>query len=420
MINKLRSICISLAMSCLTCFLTDLPFTLPNKSLLIIFAGIGVVRLVLELVYVLFMEAYKNKKYLPLDLRPTKARAIRRRLTKHQCVVLSANLLLYNISTLLLIAYLAIMEGPMEGPKQRKNWTNEMTRVLLETCIEEMQTTGRNGTSLYRSSWVRLGRVLKDKFGVEFTQKEMKNGFDNLRAKYNGWLYLKNKTGNIDNPDTKMFTLTQAEWEDFKQLHKRAGSLQSTPLPYLELCEIVFQSITANGDGQWTNSEGFGTSASGASASGASASGASASRASASRASAIREGVGALNIDEDPLVDVDIDDEDDGNSRTQRLHDEVRPKKKAKTSRVTFDDLAADMQVALRHMVKTKDEPTSAECYEKLKLVELQSMDPLFLAAFNIFGQSRDMREAWMALPSDPDVLKGWIQMTGRTFGIFK
>ncbi|KMZ70617.1 60S ribosomal protein L35-4 [Zostera marina] len=29
-------------------------------------------------------EAYKNKKYLPLDLRTKKTRAIRRRLTKHQ------------------------------------------------------------------------------------------------------------------------------------------------------------------------------------------------------------------------------------------------------------------------------------------------------------------------------------------------
>ncbi|XP_049412320.1 60S ribosomal protein L35-like [Solanum stenotomum] len=29
-------------------------------------------------------EAYKNKKYLPLDLRPKKTRAICRRLTKHQ------------------------------------------------------------------------------------------------------------------------------------------------------------------------------------------------------------------------------------------------------------------------------------------------------------------------------------------------
>ncbi|RAL37441.1 hypothetical protein DM860_000135 [Cuscuta australis] len=29
-------------------------------------------------------SAYQNKKYLPLDLRPKKTRAIRRRLTKHQ------------------------------------------------------------------------------------------------------------------------------------------------------------------------------------------------------------------------------------------------------------------------------------------------------------------------------------------------
>ena len=106
----------------------------------------------------------------------------------------------------------------MEGPKQRKNWSNEMIKVLLETCIEEMQTTGRNGISLYRSSWVRLGRVLKDKFGMEFTQKEMKNGFDTLKAKYIGWLYLKNKTGNIYNPQTKMFNLTPEQWEEFKKV----------------------------------------------------------------------------------------------------------------------------------------------------------------------------------------------------------
>lgn len=34
-------------------------------------------------------DAYKNKKYLPLDLRPKKTRAIRRRLTKHQVLLLS-------------------------------------------------------------------------------------------------------------------------------------------------------------------------------------------------------------------------------------------------------------------------------------------------------------------------------------------
>nr|GEU51197.1 hypothetical protein [Tanacetum cinerariifolium] len=114
------------------------------------------------------------------------------------------------------------------------------------------------------------------------------------------------------------------------------------------------------------------TSASKPSASGASASGALASRASTSGTSVIRERVGVLNMDNDPLVDVvvhvdDDDDDDDGNSRAHKINEEVRPKKKAKTSRVTMDDLM----------------------------------------------KSRQMREAWMTLPSEPDVLKGCIELTG-------
>ncbi|GJS84421.1 hypothetical protein Tco_0750962, partial [Tanacetum coccineum] len=198
------------------------------------------------------------------------------------------------------------------------------------------------------------------------------------------------------------------------KIHKRAASLQSKPLPYSDLYEIVFQSISANGDGQWTNTK-IGASAS---VSAASASGPSASGASTSGASAIRERVGALNMDDDPLVDVavhvdDDDDDDDGNSRAHKINDEVRPKKKAKTSRVTMDDLMVDMQSALRHIVGTTDGPTTEQCYEKLKLVGLQSTDPVFLATFNIFGQSRQIREAWMTFPSEPDVLKGWIELTG-------
>ncbi|GKD48632.1 reverse transcriptase domain-containing protein [Tanacetum coccineum] len=250
----------------------------------------------------------------------------------------------------------------MKGLEERKNWSNDMIKVLLDTCIEEFDTTSRNGSSLYISSWVKLGRVLKEKFGNEFTQKEMKNRFDNLKAKYVGWIYLKNKTGNLYNPYTKMFNLTLEEWEDFKQVqtHKKARTLQSNPLPYPHLCEIVFQNVSANGNGQWTNTEREFR--------------ASASATSTFRASAIKE---------------------------------LRPKKKAKTSHVTMDDLAVDMQSVLRHMVKTTDGPKIEQCYEKRKLVGLRSMDLVFLAAFNIFGQSRQMRKAWMMLPSEPDVLKG-------------
>ncbi|CAI0412474.1 unnamed protein product [Linum tenue] len=45
-------------------------------------------------------EAYKNKKFLPLDLRPKKARAIRRRLSKHQVL-----LLILHISTIVIMQF---------------------------------------------------------------------------------------------------------------------------------------------------------------------------------------------------------------------------------------------------------------------------------------------------------------------------
>ncbi|GKE03880.1 Myb/SANT-like domain, harbinger transposase-derived nuclease domain protein [Tanacetum coccineum] len=249
---------------------------------------------------------------------------------------------------------LVALLAPTEGPKQRKYWSDEMIKVLLDTCIEKIKLTGRNGTSLHRQSWVRLGKVFKDKFAIDFNKKDMKNGFDNLKAKYVGWLYLKNKTENIYNSNTKMFNLTQEEWDDFKQIHKRATFLQSKPLPYSDLCEIVFQSISANGDGQWTNTElGTSVSVSAASTSGPSASRPSTSGASTYGASTIRERVRALHMDDDPLVDVAVDDDDDdGNSRAHKIHNEVQPKKKTKTSRVTMADLAVDMESTLRHILK--------------------------------------------------------------------
>ncbi|GKE42738.1 hypothetical protein Tco_1470022, partial [Tanacetum coccineum] len=133
-----------------------------------------------------------------------------------------------------------------------------------------------------------------------------------------------------------------APMEGPKPLHKQSWAR------FIKERHLFNQSISANGDGQWTNTE-IRASAfvSATSASRPSASRASASGASASGATAIREHVGVLNMDDDPLVDmvvdVDVDDDDDdGNSRAHKIHDEVRPKKKEKTSRVTMDDLIVD------------------------------------------------------------------------------
>ncbi|KAJ0820616.1 putative Myb/SANT-like domain-containing protein [Helianthus annuus] len=110
----------------------------------------------------------------------------------------------------------AVLHHKEMGEKQQ--WSNDHLKCLLETCIEEIHTVGRKGLSLHKDSWNKLGKVLKEKFGLDLTQKQMKNAYDNLKAKYVGWVYLKNKTGNIYNPQTNTFSLTNEEWEEFKKV----------------------------------------------------------------------------------------------------------------------------------------------------------------------------------------------------------
>ncbi|XP_076881141.1 uncharacterized protein LOC143529183 [Bidens hawaiensis] len=119
---------------------------------------------------------------------------------------------------------------------EKQQWSNEHLKCLLDTSIEEVNKVGRKGLSLQKDSWNNLGRVLKEKFGLELNQKQMKNVCDNLKAKYIGWVYLKNKTGNLYNAQTNTFTLTNEEYEEFKKGHPKAASLKTTPLSFPDLC----------------------------------------------------------------------------------------------------------------------------------------------------------------------------------------
>ncbi|KAL8210931.1 hypothetical protein R6Q57_005368 [Mikania cordata] len=89
---------------------------------------------------------------------------------------------------------------------------------------------------------------------------------------------------------------------------------------------------------------------------------------------------------------------------------EPNPNKRPRTSKstsISADDLANDMKKTLQYLINGKEGSTVLECSDKLKLVGLDLVDPLFLVAYHIFGVSTGMREAWMALPDLPEVLKG-------------
>ncbi|CAI9273387.1 unnamed protein product [Lactuca saligna] len=302
----------------------------------------------------------------------------------------------------------------------KQHWSNQQLKCLLETCIEEVNKVGRKGLSLHKDSWNKLRSVLKEKYGMDLTHKQMKNAYDNLKAKYRGWVYLRNKTGNIYNPQTNTFTLTTEEWEEFKKGHPKAASLKTHPLPYPDLCVTLFGpssfhrvqtlDIAYKPNYDLEDDDDIFCETSDPSADSPLCVAPDAAPNTSSK------------VDRPPCASADsplsvsLDPTPDTSSKVDR------PSKRAKTSNssINLDDLALDMEKALRHLVKGKDGPTVEECYDRLKLVELDPLDPLFLAAFYIFGVSINMREAWMTLPAIPQVLKGWIKMTATGLGVFK
>ncbi|KAJ9566836.1 hypothetical protein OSB04_002802 [Centaurea solstitialis] len=126
-------------------------------------------------------------------------------------------------------------------------WIPESIKCFLESCISEVNTVGRNGGSLQKNSWSKVAKSLHDVCGMNATQKQMKNHYDYLKSKYACWVYLKNKTGNLYNPETNTFNLSEKEWDEFIKGHPKGKSLKSSPLAFPDLCQALFDGTSATG-----------------------------------------------------------------------------------------------------------------------------------------------------------------------------
>lgn len=55
---------------------------------------------------------------------------------------------------------------------EKIQWSYEQLKCLLDTCIEEVNKVGRKGLSMHKESWIKLGSVLKEKFGMELSKSK--------------------------------------------------------------------------------------------------------------------------------------------------------------------------------------------------------------------------------------------------------
>ncbi|KAL8215769.1 hypothetical protein R6Q57_022606 [Mikania cordata] len=196
--------------------------------------------------------------------------------------------------------------------------------------------------------------------------------------------------------------------------HPKAASLRTSPFPFRDLCAALFDGNAATGNCKWSSTQ-------------------TTSIVGSSYIHCVQQFL-LMDTEDDAGTSQHNTPKQTADPSFEPTHEpspdptyvpspEPNPRKRPRTSKstsISANDLANDMKKALQYLIKGKEGPTVLECSNKLKLVGLDPVDPLFLAAYHIFGVSAGMRETWMALPDLPKVLKGWLTMTAGSLGLIK
>ncbi|KAM3282400.1 hypothetical protein P3S67_026045 [Capsicum chacoense] len=142
----------------------------------------------------------------------------------------------------------------MEQTSDRLIWRMDVLKTFLESCIQEVSLNERCESSLKAESWDRIKDVLATTHNFVATQKKMKNQYDYIKEKYQAWLPLTKKTGNIYDPTTNTIQMSNSEWKEYIKVHPKAKVLKRSPLAFPELCTTLFESATATGVYGWSSS----------------------------------------------------------------------------------------------------------------------------------------------------------------------
>ncbi|KAG5599020.1 hypothetical protein H5410_030390 [Solanum commersonii] len=256
------------------------------------------------------------------------------------------------------------MEQSNEDP--RVFWKSlEIDKTFLENCIQEISLHGRLGSSLKIESWNRIRIALETCHGFIVTQRQMKNRFDYLKEKYQAWVPITKKTGNIYDPTINTIMMSNSEWDEYIKGHPKAKALKNSPLPFLDLCTKLFESSTAIENHGWSPSCTYS-----------------------------RPGVSSVST----TIDIDTSDEVEelnSDKNSEALNNSpsqssvlvgkkvLGKERKSSSSQLEIDE---KMSASLELLIKKNSAPPLEECVEKLDGLGWE--EPLYSTTVSIFCES--------------------------------
>ncbi|KAM3379510.1 hypothetical protein P3S68_011924 [Capsicum galapagoense] len=280
----------------------------------------------------------------------------------------------------------------MKQTSDRLIWRMDVLKTFLESCIQEVSLNGRCGSSLKAESWDRIKEILITTHDFVATQQKMKNQYDYIKEKYQAWLPLTKKTGNIYDPTTNTIQMSNSECEEYIKGHPKAKVLKRSPLAFPELCTTLFEGSTATGIHGWSSS-------------------CTTPRPGAPSAS--------TNLDLDDLQDL-VDEKNDEafNDFPSQSSISIEKKNLGKKIKKTSSRLEIDKKIstALKLLINKNSAPKVEECMEKLDGLGLG--DPLYSATVSILYEGDRYRKAWMKL-TETDKLENWVKVMRKKWVVF-
>ncbi|MFS8016486.1 putative Myb/SANT-like domain-containing protein [Helianthus anomalus] len=273
----------------------------------------------------------------------------------------------------------------MAQKRGRTNWNLEgVEKTFLETCLQEITLRGREGSSLKPYSWKNVGEKLKMEHNFVVDQKQMKNRYDYTKSKFAAWLKLKSKTGNVYDPITNTFNLSEEEWE----IEIKVQALRRVPLSYPELCVQLFEGSTSTGFDSWGPSS-------------------------------------TLPHPNEEVFEQNLNGIEDLFECTQGVSDEstVRSKKGGKRKEKSSEDSALlevrDCITKVAKILIEKHEISNDidACMDKLESMGWEESDARHQTTLLIFGENDDVRKVWLRLK--PHSCELWVKNAGAKYRMF-
>ena len=79
---------------------------------------------------------------------------------------------------------------------EKASWDKKSTLVFITLCVDEVRSGNRPGTHFNKPGWENLVRKFNIATNRNYTRKQLKNHWDNLRREWREWkTLLRNETG---------------------------------------------------------------------------------------------------------------------------------------------------------------------------------------------------------------------------------